>query len=229
MQADADVEAQERLRIGRMTHPIRGLLHGPAAVAALLALPTLLDAVTVDDGRRAVLLLYGLCLVGLFSVSTLYHSVPWSAPWKRRMRRADHVMIYVFIAAACTPYAFVLTSGWARWALIGAQWLIVAVGLIEKLLPREVGMGFSTTMQTIQGSAVLFIMIPLADRFGAAAWGRVAAAAVLYTIGLVMVVTRRPRLWPQVFSYHETFHVLVVVACALHFWVITTFVAPYGG
>jgi hemolysin III len=53
-----------------------------------------------------------------------------------------------------------------------------------------------------------------------AGWGSVVlllAGGLLYTGGMVMLVTGRPRLWPRVFSYHEAFHVLVVAASALHF------------
>jgi len=39
-----------------------------------------------------------------------------------------------------------------------------------------------------------------------------------------MLVTHRPRLFPRVFSYHEAFHVLVIVANAVHFVMVTKYV-----
>jgi hemolysin III len=51
---------------------------------------------------------------------------------------------------------------------------------------------------------------------------------VLYTCGMVMLVTRRPRLWPRVFSYHEAFHVLVMAASSLHFFTVYRSLALAG-
>jgi hemolysin III len=48
----------------------------------------------------------------------------------------------------------------------------------------------------------------------------------VYLVGVFLFVNDRPRLSPRVFSHHEFFHVMVIIASALHFiaiWrVITT-------
>jgi hemolysin III len=49
---------------------------------------------------------------------------------------------------------------------------------------------------------------------------------VLYTVGMVFLVTGWPRLWPRVFSSHELFHVLVVAASGLHYLVAYRYVVP---
>ena len=64
------------------------------------------------------------------------------------------------------------------------------------------------------------IMFPLASRAGTGAVVLMAIGGVLYTVGMVLKVTRWPRLWPRVFSAHEVFHVLVVAASAVH-WTAT--------
>ena len=51
---------------------------------------------------------------------------------------------------------------------------------------------------------------------------------VLYTVGMVVMVSGRPRLWPRVFSSHEVFHVLVVAASSVHFAAIARYVTGYG-
>ena len=48
----------------------------------------------------------------------------------------------------------------------------------------------------------------------------------LYTVGMVFLVTNRPRLWPRVFSYHEVFHIMVVAATAVHFVVVWRYILP---
>ena len=76
-------------------------------------------------------------MVSLYTVSCLYHSVPWRETWKHRMQRLDHSMIYVLIAGTYTPIAAIVLGGWLRPATLGVIWGITIVGVGQKLLlPR---------------------------------------------------------------------------------------------
>jgi hemolysin III len=54
----------------------------------------------------------------------------------------------------------------------------------------------------------------------------VAASGILYTVGAVVYARRRPDPHPQVFGYHELFHVLTVAAVACEYIVIAFYVLP---
>ncbi len=56
-----------------------------------------------------------------------------------------------------------------------------------------------------------------------------AIGGLLYTLGMVLFVTRRPRVWPRVFSYHEVFHVFVASGSAAHYAMTLWYVAPFAG
>jgi hemolysin III len=43
---------------------------------------------------------------------------------------------------------------------------------------------------------------------------------------VVIFLSKRPRLFPRIFSYHELFHVLVVTASALHFVAVLLYAVP---
>jgi hemolysin III len=79
---------------------------------------------------------------------------------------------------------------------------------------------------TTMGWLAVFIMIPFFRRAGAGAALLMALGGVLYTVGMVFLVTNKPRLWPRVFSYHELFHVMVVAATSLHFAATWRYVVP---
>lgn len=223
MQAEY-ADGRHRIRLGRFTHPVRGLLHGSAAAAVALLLPGLRAASDLP-GHRLAFTVYGASLAVMFAVSALYHSVPWSPAWKRRWRRADHVMIYVFIAAATTPFAVVLVQGWLRPASLALVWGIAAVGIAQKVLDPEVGFGRSVTLQIVQGWSALVLVGPITAHLPAAGLAMLGTAGALYLTGAVLLLTRRPRLWPTLFSYHEVFHLLVVVASVLHLAVVTRHLA----
>jgi hemolysin III len=211
-----------------MTNPIRGLLHGSAAIASLVGGIALFVVSPAGSLRRFSLLAFGLSLVALFTVSTLYHSIPWSDGTKQRMQRVDHTMIYVLIAGTFTPIAAITLDGWLRWGTLAIQWGIVAFGAAEKLMRRTPSATLSIALQTTQGWLAMFLLWPLSSRLPWTALTLMGIGGLLYTVGMVFLVTNRPRMWPRVFSYHELFHVFVVAAAALHFVVIARYVVGFG-
>jgi hemolysin III len=222
------LDGHERFRLGKMTHPVRGFLHGTAAIVSVVG-ATLITVLTGGDvAPRMSLLVFGLSLVGLYTVSALYHSIPWQAKWKRRWQRLDHTMIHVLVAGTFTPIAFIVLDGWLRVGTLAVQWLIVVIGAVHNLALKRPVRATSIALQTTQGWLALLLLWPLADRLPWPAIMLIVMGGVLYTVGMVVMVTGRPRLWPQVFSSHEVFHVLVVAASTVHFVAIAAYVAGYG-
>jgi hemolysin III len=216
-----------RLTLGRMQNPVRGLLHGVAAAASVVGGAFLWLRSSGDLSRHASLLIFALSLVALYTVSSLYHSVPWRRIWKHRMQRLDHSMIYVLVAGTYTPVAYIVLDGWLRWAALGAVWGIALAGALQKALLPKLANGFSVAMQTTQGWLALLLLMPLSERLPIQALALAALGGVLYTAGMVSLVTKRPRLWPRVFSYHEVFHVFVVAGSALHYAMTFLYIARF--
>ncbi len=218
--------SQERLSLGRMQNPVRGFLNGAAAAASLVGTALLWTRGAGDVSRQLALLVFGVSLLALYTVSSLYHSVPWREPWKARMQRLDHAMIYVLVAGTYTPIAAIVLSGRYRSTILGAVWGIALVGIAQKALLPQIAASVSITLQTVQGWLGPFMVAPLARHLSWEPIALIALGGLLYTAGMVLFVTRRPRLWPHVFGYHEVFHILVVAASLLHYLAIFTYVAP---
>ena len=208
-----------------MQHPVRGFLHGSAAVAALVGGIALVVRVPSVTGKIAVAV-FALGMVALYTTSSLYHSVPWQELWNGRMQRLDHSMIFMLIAGTYTPIAWIVFDGWLRIATLTVVWTLALVGIGQQSFFPRTKNTFGIALMTTLGWLAVFIMIPLAQRAGAAAVGLMALGGALYTVGMVFVVTNRPKLWPRVFSYHELFHVMVVAATSLHFVATWRYVAP---
>jgi hemolysin III len=87
---------------------MRGVLHAYAFFAALGA-GAMLVAAAEGGSERVAALIYALGLAGLLGTSALYHRVTWSSERTRMwMRRLDHSMIFVLIAATATPVALLV-------------------------------------------------------------------------------------------------------------------------
>lgn len=219
---------EDRVRLGKMTNPVRGILHGTAALGFLVGGITLFVIAPADSLRRFSILTFGLSLVALFTVSSLYHSIPWRGNAKQWMQRIDHTMIYVLIAGTFTPIAAITLDGWLRWGTLAVQWGIVGFGAIEKLMRRTPSPSLSIALQTTQGWLAMFLLWPLSSRLPLTALVLIGLGGLLYTVGMVFLVTNRPRMWPRVFSYHELFHIFVVAAATLHFIAIARYVVSFG-
>jgi len=221
-------DSPPRATLGWMQNPVRGLLHGSSALLSILGAAALWGRAHGDLSERCALLVFGLSLVGLFAVSSLYHSVPWGRVWKGRMQRIDHAMIYVLIAGTFTPMAVIVLDGWLRLATLGAVWGIAAVGTAQKLWWPQLDDRYSVALQVAQGWLAVPLLGPIAEQLGSPAVGLLLLGGVLYMLGMFAFATRRPRLWPHVFSYHEVFHVLVIGGSAAHYILTFAYIAPFG-
>jgi hemolysin III len=197
----------------RVDHPVRGALHGSAACASLAV--ALYVAWLPRDAAQAqtVFIVLALSHCALYAVSALYHSAPWCPTWKCRMQRLDHSLIYVKVAGTLTPFLWLGASGDLRGPLVATSWAIAAAGVANKWVRR--GRGAPVRLQLAQ----LCLLLPPALRsvggdvpLGASAL--LMGAATCYTAGAAVYLTRRPQLWPGVFSFHELFHLLLVFASA---------------
>ena len=54
----------------------------------------------------------------------------------------------------------------------------------------------------------------------------VLASGICYTAGAIVYARRRPDPFPAVFGFHELFHALVILAVALQYTVVATFILP---
>ena len=219
----------ERLTLGWMQNPVRGFLHGTAAAASAIGAVLLWIHGGGDLSRQIPLLVFGLSLVALYTVSSLYHSVPWRGAWKSRMQRIDHSMIYILVAGTYTPISFIVLDGWLRPAILAAVWGIALIGVLQKAFLPSVGNRFSIAMATGQGWLGVLLVLPLAQRLPGPGLGLVVLGGILYSVGFLIFLTRRPRLWPRVFSHHELFHIFVIAGSATHYAVTLWYVAPFAG
>lgn len=209
-----------------MQNPIRGFLHGGAALAALVG--TVYLAARAWGNAIALLgaLIFGFALLVMFTVSSLYHSIAWNGLWKTRLQRIDHSMIYLVVAATFTPIAIAGLDGSAVWWCLGLVWTIAVTGITLKFALPRVSTGLSVTLQLIMGWTVILWLPQIWKSLGTGAIAFIAIGGLFYTVGTVIFMTKRPRLFPRSFSYHELFHVFVVVASTFHFLAVARYAIP---
>jgi hemolysin III len=216
----------DRMTLGRMQNPIRGFLHGGAAIAALAGTIYLVSRTWGNTAALIGSLVFGFSLLVMYTVSSLYHSIPWGADWKRRLQRVDHSMIYLVVAGTFTPIAIGGLDGAAVWWCLGLVWAIAVVGITLKMVLPGISTGLSVTLQLTMGWTVILWLPQIWRSLGPGAIVFIAIGGLFYTAGTVIFMTKRPKLFPRTFSYHELFHVFVVLASVFHFLAIALYAVP---
>lgn len=194
---------------------LRGLLHAasfPLALAVAFVL-----VVTADDASaRVAALVYGLGLCGLFGVSATYHR--WPDPrGKALLRRVDHGMIFVFIAASYTPIALLVLDAPLAGIVLVSAWAGAVAGVVFSLGWIDAPRGWSAGAYIALGWVIVLAAPQLVSGIGAGPALLFLLGGVLYSVGAVVYARQRPDPWPATFGYHEVFHTLVTAAAVVHF------------
>jgi len=206
---------------------LRGWSHGLAAVAAMAGLAALVVTTRNDPAKLVSMIIYGAGLVLLFAVSGTYHIFNWPPAVRAWLRRADHATIFVFIAATYTPLVFNILDGWWRIGVLAAIWTMAAIGAGAAApflrIPRRVLTGMYISM----GWVAVIALAPLTATLGWIAAVLMALGGIQYSIGAAFYATKKPRLWPRVFGYHELFHLAVITASITFYAVVFHYAVPF--
>jgi hemolysin III len=208
----------------------RGWIHVYSAVVAFICGATLVSVSWALVGTRAGIatLIYTLTIVAMFAVSGAYHRVTWKSETVRKwMKRADHSMIFVFIAGSYTPFALLALPQEKGMVLFWIVWGGAIAGVLLKMFwpsaPRWVGV----PLYLLLGWVAAWFVGPILDGAGVAALVLLIVGGALYSIGGVLYGFKWPDPWPATFGHHEFFHACTAVAAICHY--IAMWFAVFSG
>jgi len=202
-----------------VTRPrLRGHIHFWSFFGALLGAATLIAAAaTVAPTAALATSVYGVTVLGVFGVSALYHRRVWGPRAYQWMKRADHSMIFLFIAGTYTPFTLLSMSKPTGYIIFGVVWGGALAGVALKMLwptaPRWLGVPIYIAL----GWVAIFVLPELARHAGVTALVLLLVGGLFYTVGAVFYATRWPNHWPETFGYHEYFHACTVLAAICHY------------
>jgi hemolysin III len=204
----------------------RGVLHMGAVPLFAIAFAVLAERTPTADKDRAAVIVYGLGVLSMFTVSAAYHATT-RRPRRvsRILQRLDHGAILMAIAGTYTAVTALAIHGPRRGQLLAGMWVLALIGIVVQVLivsaPRWVG-------------AVGYLVVGWFAAFDAPAYLRgtttaeftwVVVGGLLYTVGAIVYARKRPNPSPATFGYHEVFHALTVVAAAAHYVAVALLVS----
>jgi len=207
----------------------RGWIHVCLAAVFILGGAALVPVAWIATSPKAgwATLIYTATIVAMFSVSSVYHRVQWrSSTSEKWMKRADHSMIFLFIAGSYTPFALLAMPDATGRLVLTIVYGGAAAGIALKMLwpsaPRAVGV----PLYLLLGYVAIWFAPTLLHGAGVAAVALLVAGAVLYNVGAILYGLRWPNPWPSTFGYHEFFHACTAAAAICHYiaiWIVVTY------
>ena len=206
---------------GRVRPRWRGRMHLAAAIAVVPA-GALLVAFSRSTAARIGAAVFAIALTAMYATSGVYHAMIRTKRLQHVFQRIDHSMIYVLIAGTFTPLCLVaMPHRWVLPALV-VVWAVAACGVALCLTWKA--QRIAEALYIILGWAAV-IALPSMWRHGVAGAVLIVIGGLAYTVGAYLFAKQRPRLEPQVFGYHELWHVFTLIAGAAHFAAIATLVS----
>jgi hemolysin III len=210
--------APEKPRLRGVSHQIAFFV----AVAAGIALVVVAER----PGAEVAAAVYGCSVAAMFGGSALYHRVDWrSLDARRWARRFDHSTIFLCIAGTYTPFAVLVLGRMLAIVVLLVVWGGAALGLVLNLAWIDAPRWVAALVYVALGWVAVAALPQLLRGAGVAVFTLVAVGGALYTLGAIVYATRRPRLNPAVFGFHEVFHLLVVAAAAVQYVGVSLVVA----
>ncbi len=209
----------------KLREPLNGFIHAIGAALAVVGLVLLILKGLEPTGSTwhvVTFSIFGAALILLYLCSTLYHWLPLTEVGVRRLKRLDHTMIFVLIAATYTPICLLPLRGPWGWSLFGVVWTIALMGIVFKLFWLGAPRWLSTAIYIVMGWVVLVAIWPLTQmvELGAVVW--LALGGLAYTVGAVIYGLKRPNFSRM--GFHEIFHVFCVVGSVCHYWMIYRYI-----
>jgi hemolysin III len=215
--------------IAKLRDPINGLTHFIGCLLAVLGLILLLykAADPVKPWHIATFTVFSTGMILLYMASTLYHWLPLSPAGIQRLRRVDHIMIFIMIAATYTPVCLIPLRNSIGWELFFGVWGIAAIGLFVKVFWLQAPRWLSVTIYVLMGWLAILGIVPIARILqpGAVFW--LVIGGLLYTAGAVIYAIKRPNPWPNRFGFHEIFHLFVMLGSFSHFMMMYQYISQF--
>lgn len=204
---------------------MRGLMH-MWCVPISIVVGIIVVAVAPTTLARIFGGIFALSVTAMFTASSVFHRGRWSESTWWRLRQVDQSAIYFLLAGSYTGIGgLVLEEPW-RTRVLAAVWIGSLIGMLIVWLPFRVPFGLNTAVYMLLGAAILPRIGDVATAIGGLGLALICATLLLYSAGAICLGLRIPNPVPDVFGYHEVWHLLVIIAVICEYCTVLFTVFP---
>lgn len=189
-----------------ITHIVGAILGVVVLVLCLLQAET--TAARIGSG------IFGCTMIGLYTVSSIYHGLPPSTG-KKVMQVVDHCAIYFLISGTYTPIllsTFLPVYPAVCWGLLTLQWVLCFTAATLTAIDLKKYKVFSMFCYICMGWSIILFPGKCIQVMTPPGFGLLLAGGIVYTIGAILYGIGSKHKW-----FHSVFHIFVLGGSLLQF------------
>ncbi len=166
-------------------------------------------------------LVYGVCIVALYAMSSIYHGLH-SGMGKKVLQVLDHCTIYFLIAGTYTPISLCAlrpVNPLLGWGMLVFQWGLTALAVTLTAIDLKKYNVFSMICYIGMGWAILPFLGIARQAMGNTGFLLLLWGGIAYTVGAVLYGIGSKKRW-----FHSVFHIFVVLGSLLQMLCVIFFV-----
>ena len=152
--------------------------------------------------------IYGVTMVILYTMSSIYHGLNPKRKAKKVFQVLDHCSIYLLIAGSYTPFALCTLREYSTalgWTIFGVIWFVAILGIILNSIDIKKFRVFSMICYLVMGWCIVFKINLLPELLG--------------TAGFVLLLLGKKHKY-----MHSVFHLFILLGSLLQFFTILLYV-----
>ena len=207
--------------------PGSAITHGIAMIFALIgAFPLMRRTATGGTVSEIAAFIFCASMILLYGASTAFHTFDINPRVNTILKKADHMMISVFIAGSYTPICLLVLPETTGLTLLAVVWGLALAGILIKAFFVFCPKWVSSILYIGMGWICLLALGTIFQNMDPTGFAFLFVGGLIYTIGGVIYALKLPvfdRL-PKNFGNHEIFHLFVMAGSLCHYIVIYSYV-----
>ena len=192
---------------------LNALTHGFGILLSIFGVILLSLDYDTSKLKYFYVLVYGLSLITLYSASTFYHIVQHK-PYKKLLRKVDHISIYILIAGTYTPVCVSVLKDSNGFLILGLVWGFTFVGLILKIFFTGKFEKISLLLYLLMGWLIIIDIKTFYNAVDALELWYLILGGVFYTVGILFYVMHKLK------YHHVIWHIFVLLGSFFHYLMI---------
>ena len=195
---------------------------GGALGIAAIVLCVIFSAINKNSYGIASGIVYGVSLVMLYTMSSIYHGLKAESKAKKVFQIMDHCSIFLLIAGTYTPFTLCTLREYNAalgWTIFGIVWGLTILGITLNSIDIKKYKVFSMICYLVMGWCIIFRIDVVYKILGMTGFLLVLLGGVAYTIGAIVYGLGKKHKW-----MHGVFHITCVIGSLLQFLCILLYV-----
>lgn len=195
---------------------------GAALGVVAIVLGVVFSSIHHNGYGIAASIVYGITLLLLYIMSSIYHGLKPMAKAKKVFQVIDHCSIFLLIAGTYTPFTLCTlreADPVIGWTIFGIIWGLAIIGIVLNSIDLKKYKVFSMICYLVMGWCIIFKINVVIEALGTTAFSLLLAGGVIYTIGAIFYGVGKKRKW-----MHSVFHLACLLGSLLQLMCVLLYV-----